>query len=80
MLSNANVDFRVFFFLQVWNITTGRMEKDFVCHQDTVLSCDVSPDATKFSSTSADKTAKVGQSVEMCVHKTLVLVMCYEPS
>nr|KAF6493541.1 apoptotic peptidase activating factor 1 [Rousettus aegyptiacus] len=45
--------------VKVWNITTGRMEKDFVCHQDTVLSCDVSPDATKFSSTSADKTAKI---------------------
>lgn len=49
-----------FFLLKVWNIITGRMEKDFVCHQGTVLSCDVSSDATKFSSTSADKTAKVG--------------------
>ncbi|XP_036154141.1 apoptotic protease-activating factor 1 isoform X2 [Myotis myotis] len=45
--------------VKVWNITTGRIEKDFVCHQDTVLSCDVSPDATKFSSTSADNTAKI---------------------
>ncbi|KAF6117361.1 apoptotic peptidase activating factor 1 [Phyllostomus discolor] len=45
--------------VKVWNITTGKVEKDFVCHQDTVLSCDVSPDATKFSSTSADKTAKI---------------------
>ncbi|XP_038308118.1 apoptotic protease-activating factor 1 isoform X3 [Canis lupus familiaris] len=27
--------------------------------KDTVLSCDISPDATKFSSTSADKTAKI---------------------
>lgn len=43
----------------MWNIITGRIEKDFVCHQDTVLSCDISPDATKFSSTSADKTAKI---------------------
>lgn len=48
------------FFLKVWNIITGRIEKDFVCHQDTVLSCAVSSDATKFSSTSTDKTAKVG--------------------
>ncbi|XP_059537886.1 apoptotic protease-activating factor 1 isoform X2 [Myotis daubentonii] len=45
--------------VKVWNITTGRIEKDFACHQDTVLSCDVSPDATKFSSTSADNTAKI---------------------
>uniref|UniRef100_A0A8C0CYT7 Apoptotic peptidase activating factor 1 n=1 Tax=Balaenoptera musculus TaxID=9771 RepID=A0A8C0CYT7_BALMU len=45
--------------VKVWNIITGRTEKDFVCHQDTVLSCDISPDATKFSSTSADKTAKI---------------------
>lgn len=66
------------FSLKVWNITTGRIEKDFVCHQDTVLSCDVSPDATKFSSTSADNTAKVGGSAEMCMHKTLVSVMYYE--
>uniref|UniRef100_A0ABI7Z9Q4 CARD domain-containing protein n=1 Tax=Felis catus TaxID=9685 RepID=A0ABI7Z9Q4_FELCA len=45
--------------VKVWSIITGRIEKDFVCHQDTVLSCDISPDATKFSSTSADKTAKI---------------------
>ncbi|XP_062059057.1 apoptotic protease-activating factor 1 isoform X1 [Lepus europaeus] len=45
--------------VKVWNIITGRIEKDFACHQATVLSCDISPDATKFSSTSADKTAKI---------------------
>uniref|UniRef100_A0A8D2B108 Apoptotic protease-activating factor 1 n=1 Tax=Sciurus vulgaris TaxID=55149 RepID=A0A8D2B108_SCIVU len=45
--------------VKVWNIITGQMEKDFVCHQGTVLSCDISSDATKFSSTSADKTAKI---------------------
>ncbi|XP_064446825.1 apoptotic protease-activating factor 1 isoform X3 [Mirounga angustirostris] len=45
--------------VKVWSIITGRIEKDFVCHQDTVLSCDISPDASKFSSTSADKTAKI---------------------
>uniref|UniRef100_A0A8C5USI3 Apoptotic protease-activating factor 1 n=1 Tax=Microcebus murinus TaxID=30608 RepID=A0A8C5USI3_MICMU len=45
--------------VKVWNISTGRMEKDFICHQGTVLSCDISFDATKFSSTSADKTAKI---------------------
>uniref|UniRef100_A0A2K6UIM6 Apoptotic peptidase activating factor 1 n=1 Tax=Saimiri boliviensis boliviensis TaxID=39432 RepID=A0A2K6UIM6_SAIBB len=45
--------------VKVWNIITGKVEKDFVCHQGTVLSCDISHDATKFSSTSADKTAKI---------------------
>nr|XP_045007990.1 apoptotic protease-activating factor 1 isoform X2 [Jaculus jaculus] len=45
--------------VKIWNIVTGRIEKDFVCHQGTVLSCDISSDATKFSSTSADKTAKI---------------------
>ncbi|XP_012874455.1 PREDICTED: apoptotic protease-activating factor 1 [Dipodomys ordii] len=45
--------------VKVWNIITGRIEKDFVCHQGTVLSCDVSSDTTKFSSTSADKSAKI---------------------
>ncbi|XP_076967766.1 apoptotic protease-activating factor 1 isoform X5 [Tamandua tetradactyla] len=45
--------------VKVWNIITSRIEKDFFCHQGTVLSCDISPDATKFSSTSADKTAKI---------------------
>ncbi|XP_068827343.1 apoptotic protease-activating factor 1 isoform X3 [Capricornis sumatraensis] len=45
--------------VKVWNITTRRIEKDFVCHQDTVLSCDISSDGAKFSSTSADKTAKI---------------------
>ncbi|XP_063111486.1 apoptotic protease-activating factor 1 isoform X2 [Cavia porcellus] len=45
--------------VKVWDIVTGRIEKDFVCHQATVLSCDISSDATKFSSTSADKTAKI---------------------
>ncbi|XP_011789960.1 PREDICTED: apoptotic protease-activating factor 1 isoform X5 [Colobus angolensis palliatus] len=45
--------------VKVWNIITGKIEKDFVCHQGTVLSCDISHDATKFSSTSADKTAKI---------------------
>uniref|UniRef100_A0A8C6MNE7 Apoptotic protease-activating factor 1 n=1 Tax=Moschus moschiferus TaxID=68415 RepID=A0A8C6MNE7_MOSMO len=45
--------------VKVWNIITRRIEKDFMCHKDTVLSCDISSDAAKFSSTSADKTAKI---------------------
>nr|KAF6493542.1 apoptotic peptidase activating factor 1 [Rousettus aegyptiacus] len=80
--------------VKVWNITTGRMEKDFVCHQDTVLSCDVSPDATKFSSTSADKTAKIwnasnGELLHLCApisveegaatHGGWVTDLCFSP-
>ncbi|XP_025939993.1 apoptotic protease-activating factor 1 isoform X2 [Apteryx rowi] len=45
--------------VKVWNIITGKAEKDFACHGDTVLSCAVSPDGSKFSSASADKTAKI---------------------
>ncbi|KAM3833199.1 apoptotic protease-activating factor 1 isoform 1-T4 [Vipera latastei] len=45
--------------VKVWNILTGKLEKDLTCHEDTVLSCAVSPDATIFSTTSADKTAKI---------------------
>uniref|UniRef100_A0A670XTE8 Apoptotic protease-activating factor 1 n=1 Tax=Pseudonaja textilis TaxID=8673 RepID=A0A670XTE8_PSETE len=45
--------------VKVWNILTGELEKDLTCHEDAVLSCAVSPDATIFSTTSADKTAKV---------------------
>ncbi|XP_019370564.1 PREDICTED: apoptotic protease-activating factor 1 [Gavialis gangeticus] len=45
--------------VKVWNIVSGKIEVNFACHKDTVLSCAVSPDATKFSSTSVDKTAKI---------------------
>uniref|UniRef100_A0A8C3YKK1 Apoptotic protease-activating factor 1 n=1 Tax=Catagonus wagneri TaxID=51154 RepID=A0A8C3YKK1_9CETA len=80
--------------VKVWNIITGRIEKDFVCHQDTVLSCDVSPDATKFSSASADKTAKIwnvsnGELLHLCAsilveegaatHGGWVTDLCFSP-
>ncbi|XP_062424357.1 apoptotic protease-activating factor 1 isoform X2 [Rhea pennata] len=57
--------------VKVWNIITGKAEKDFACHGDTVLSCAVSPDGSKFSSASADKTAKIwdaltGELVHFC--------------
>uniref|UniRef100_A0A9L0ILD8 Apoptotic protease-activating factor 1 n=1 Tax=Equus asinus TaxID=9793 RepID=A0A9L0ILD8_EQUAS len=80
--------------VKVWNIITGRIEKDFVCHQDTVLSCDISPDATKFSSTSADKTAKIwnvsnGELLHLCApisveegaatHGGWVTDLCFSP-
>uniref|UniRef100_A0A7N5K5H7 Apoptotic peptidase activating factor 1 n=1 Tax=Ailuropoda melanoleuca TaxID=9646 RepID=A0A7N5K5H7_AILME len=80
--------------VKVWSIITGRIEKDFVCHQDTVLSCDISPDATKFSSTSADKTAKIwnvsnGELLHLCApisveegaatHGGWVTDLCFSP-
>lgn len=61
---------------KVWNIITGRIEKDFLCHQGAVLSCAVSSDAVKFSSTSADKTAKVGQPLER-LHRELAVLLVY---
>uniref|UniRef100_A0A673VJK1 Apoptotic protease-activating factor 1 n=1 Tax=Suricata suricatta TaxID=37032 RepID=A0A673VJK1_SURSU len=80
--------------VKVWSIITGRIEKDFVCHQDTVLSCDITPDATKFSSTSADKTAKIwnvsnGELLHLCApilieegaatHGGWVTDLCFSP-
>uniref|UniRef100_A0A8C0P004 Apoptotic peptidase activating factor 1 n=1 Tax=Canis lupus familiaris TaxID=9615 RepID=A0A8C0P004_CANLF len=80
--------------VKIWSIITGRIEKDFVCHQDTVLSCDISPDATKFSSTSADKTAKIwnvsnGELLHLCApilveegaatHGGWVTDLCFSP-
>lgn len=44
-----------------------------------MLSCDVSSDAAKFSSTSADKTAKVGQPLE-CLHRKLAALLVYYES
>uniref|UniRef100_A0AC11BKR2 Apoptotic peptidase activating factor 1 n=1 Tax=Ovis aries TaxID=9940 RepID=A0AC11BKR2_SHEEP len=80
--------------VKVWNITTRRIEKDFVCHQDTVLSCDISSDGAKFSSTSADKTAKIwnvsnGELLHLCApisveegastHGGWVTDLCFSP-
>ncbi|KAI2567483.1 apoptotic peptidase activating factor 1 [Homo sapiens] len=79
--------------VKVWNIITGNKEKDFVCHQGTVLSCDISHDATKFSSTSADKTAKIwnvsnGELLHLCAplseegaatHGGWVTDLCFSP-
>ncbi|KAM4677518.1 apoptotic protease-activating factor 1 isoform 1-T2 [Discoglossus pictus] len=45
--------------VKIWDVTSGQIERDCDCHTGAVLSCDVSPDATMFSSTSADKTAKI---------------------
>ncbi|XP_006888569.1 PREDICTED: apoptotic protease-activating factor 1 isoform X5 [Elephantulus edwardii] len=80
--------------VKVWNIITGKIEKDFDCHQATVLSCDISPDGTKFSSASADKTAKIwnvsnGELLHLCApisaeegvatHGGWVTDLCFSP-
>uniref|UniRef100_A0A8C2T297 Apoptotic protease-activating factor 1 n=1 Tax=Coturnix japonica TaxID=93934 RepID=A0A8C2T297_COTJA len=62
--------------VKVWNITTGKTEKDFACHRGAVLSCAVSPDGSRFSSTSADKTAKIwdiltGELLHFCSSVTV---------
>nr|XP_060633244.1 apoptotic protease-activating factor 1 [Anolis sagrei ordinatus]XP_060633245.1 apoptotic protease-activating factor 1 [Anolis sagrei ordinatus]XP_060633246.1 apoptotic protease-activating factor 1 [Anolis sagrei ordinatus] len=45
--------------VKLWNIITGELEKDVICHENAILSCAISPDATMFSTTSSDKTAKI---------------------
>ncbi|KAG8439474.1 hypothetical protein GDO86_005618 [Hymenochirus boettgeri] len=45
--------------VKVWDIANGEGKKEFSCHTGAVLSCDISPDLTKFSSTSADQSAKI---------------------
>ncbi|CAH2277399.1 apoptotic protease-activating factor 1 isoform X1 [Pelobates cultripes] len=50
--------------VKIWDLVTGSMEQDFHSHTGTVLSCDISPDATKFASTSADTTAKIWSFTE----------------
>lgn len=61
---------------QVWNIATGNPEKDFACHGGAVLSCAVSPDGSKFSSASADKTAKVGYLLYRDKNGALFVLKC----
>ncbi|XP_034982780.1 apoptotic protease-activating factor 1 isoform X1 [Zootoca vivipara] len=45
--------------VKLWNTVTGELERDIICHEDTILSCVISPNTTMFSTTSADKTAKL---------------------
>uniref|UniRef100_A0A8C5MZN3 Apoptotic protease-activating factor 1 n=1 Tax=Leptobrachium leishanense TaxID=445787 RepID=A0A8C5MZN3_9ANUR len=72
--------------VKVWDLVTGRQEKDFWCHVGTVLSCDISPDATKFSSTSVDKTAKIWSFTESSSlhelngHRTCVRCCNFSPN
>uniref|UniRef100_A0AAZ3PUG4 Apoptotic protease-activating factor 1 n=1 Tax=Oncorhynchus tshawytscha TaxID=74940 RepID=A0AAZ3PUG4_ONCTS len=48
--------------IKVWDMSSGELLQDLVCHQGAVLACDVSPDGQLFATTSADKTAKVWSS------------------
>ncbi|XP_066489510.1 apoptotic protease-activating factor 1 isoform X2 [Tiliqua scincoides] len=57
--------------VKFWNIFTGELEKDIVCHEDTILSCAISPNATMFSTASADKTAKIWSSESSSLLHTL---------
>uniref|UniRef100_A0A8B9TZ88 Apoptotic protease-activating factor 1 n=1 Tax=Anas zonorhyncha TaxID=75864 RepID=A0A8B9TZ88_9AVES len=72
--------------VKVWNIITGKTEKDFACHGGAVLSCAVSPDGSKFSSTSADKTAKIWSFESSCVlhelkgHEACVRCCTFSPN
>ncbi|XP_053113820.1 apoptotic protease-activating factor 1 isoform X3 [Hemicordylus capensis] len=45
--------------VKFWNIVTGKLERDIICHEDAILSCAISPHAIMFSTASADKTAKI---------------------
>ncbi|XP_058264012.1 apoptotic protease-activating factor 1 [Hemibagrus wyckioides] len=45
--------------VKVWDLNSGEKLQDLKCHQDAVLSCDISRDEHLFTTTSADKTAKV---------------------
>uniref|UniRef100_A0A493T0Y2 Apoptotic peptidase activating factor 1 n=1 Tax=Anas platyrhynchos platyrhynchos TaxID=8840 RepID=A0A493T0Y2_ANAPP len=72
--------------VKVWNIITGKTEKDFACHGGAVLSCAVSPDGSKFASTSADKTAKIWSFESSCVlhelkgHEACVRCCTFSPN
>ncbi|KAM9495390.1 apoptotic protease-activating factor 1 isoform 1-T1 [Clarias gariepinus] len=45
--------------VKVWDLKSGKILQDLTCQQGAVLSGDVSPNGQLFSTTSADKTAKV---------------------
>uniref|UniRef100_A0AAY4D2H3 CARD domain-containing protein n=1 Tax=Denticeps clupeoides TaxID=299321 RepID=A0AAY4D2H3_9TELE len=45
--------------VKVWDMVNGEKIQDILCHQGAILSCDVSPDGRRFTTTSADKTAKL---------------------
>ncbi|XP_044136567.1 apoptotic protease-activating factor 1 [Bufo gargarizans] len=47
--------------VMVWDLQNGRKEDVLQCHNGAVLSCDVSSDSLKFSTTSADKNAKAAK-------------------
>ncbi|MCI4627172.1 MAG: hypothetical protein L3V56_14585, partial [Candidatus Magnetoovum sp. WYHC-5] len=45
--------------LKLWDVETGKEEKEFVGHKDAVRSCSYSPDGKKVLSGSDDKTLKL---------------------
>uniref|UniRef100_A0A8C6UB98 Apoptotic protease-activating factor 1 n=1 Tax=Neogobius melanostomus TaxID=47308 RepID=A0A8C6UB98_9GOBI len=47
--------------VKVWDVKSGQKLQDIDAHRGAILSCHVSPDRSLFTTTSADKTAKVQQ-------------------
>uniref|UniRef100_A0A8C4X6R1 Apoptotic protease-activating factor 1 n=1 Tax=Erpetoichthys calabaricus TaxID=27687 RepID=A0A8C4X6R1_ERPCA len=45
--------------VKLWDIETGKIIQDFICHKGAVLACDILLDGNKFCSASADKSAKI---------------------
>ncbi|KAJ8261828.1 hypothetical protein GJAV_G00158890 [Gymnothorax javanicus] len=55
---------------KVWDLTSGEKIQDVACHQEAVLSCDMSPDRQLFATTSTDKTAKIWSCESWtCLHE-----------
>ncbi|XP_056281002.1 apoptotic protease-activating factor 1 [Pseudoliparis swirei] len=55
--------------VMMWDTASGEKLQDVEAHRGAILSCDVSPDARLFATTSADKTAKLWRCDSwLCVH------------
>ncbi|XP_040200273.1 apoptotic protease-activating factor 1 [Rana temporaria] len=55
--------------VRIWDLINETKEEEFLCHTGAVLSCDVSPNYLMFSSTSADKSAKIWSFVGSLLHE-----------
>ncbi|XP_068443155.1 apoptotic protease-activating factor 1 isoform X2 [Clinocottus analis] len=55
--------------IMMWDLESGEKLRDIQAHRGAILSCDVSPDASHFATTSADMTAKLWHCESwQCVH------------
>ncbi|KAM8974302.1 apoptotic protease-activating factor 1 [Pelodytes ibericus] len=58
--------------VKIWDLVTGIREQDLRCHTGTILSCEISSDASKFASTSVDTSAKIWSFTESSpLHKLI---------